>query len=156
MTVGGRISPRTVLASSIIKLSLNELAIRTSRSDRENYVDGNAQFLFEYAAGGDESFEGVCDGRKKRPTEIPIILAEPNNPAGPKRKVQRLRAQDVEGQAGVICRWDQEPVLIGDVQFMDQVEEFIPARLTVRFEVCDRVDEPLTHPWGQSVCYAAS
>ncbi|KZY94215.1 hypothetical protein A3748_13340 [Erythrobacter sp. HI0077] len=131
----------------------NKWASKIRRTDRENYLDRDIKFLFEHEVRGRDNFpKGLTWDVSEWPAKIATVTAErylPDETGG----VGKLLPEHASGHASVVCRWGQRPVLVGDVELIDEIEQAVPSRLTVGFERDDCVEEANTYPLGESVCY---
>lgn len=101
-------------------------------SDRENYVNGDIKFLFEYSGFRNSRRPTLSTiHRRNVPRYVPIVLAEATIDKTA-RKVGDLFDKHLRGNPCVVSSWDKKLVLIEDVEFVDEREIFIPARLTKR------------------------
>lgn len=122
-------------------------------SDYENYADGNIKLSFEFVSRGrDRLADSARVGRVGSPDKIACVLAE-RHVSGSSGEVGNLFFDNVAGQCGVVCHWDQEPVLVESIESFDEVEKLVPSRFTVWLEVNEGIEESLVHPVGQSVLY---
>jgi hypothetical protein len=131
----------------------NDRAKTSCSSDWENYLNGNVQFLFQYAvvAPGLPSSVGAVT-RAKIPNAIAYIHAEVeiDQATG---KIRDLPPQHVTGNSGVISRWNQQLMFVENIKFVDEVEHFVPSRFTVRFQVEKGLKEGWGNPVGESVLH---
>lgn len=65
-------------------------------------------------------------------------------------KIRDLRCEIFAGKTRVIPRWDQQPVLIKDIQFINEIEKFVPSRITMGPQVNERFEESSGDMVGQS------
>jgi hypothetical protein len=130
----------------------NHRATVWSCSDRENYINGDVKFFFEYRGCSKARHDALGWGQGHDiPNNIPTILAEPHSAS--ERKVRNLRDDHVARYPCVISRWNKELVSVEYIRLMDEVEKFISAKLTVRFQVNKSLKEGWGDPLGQSVLY---
>ena len=120
-----------------------------SRPDRENYLNGDIEFLFDYAVDAPINTESEAWDSTHRPSNIPFVLAERIHTVH--RKIGDLLPDDIAGQRYVVCRWNQEPVFVNDVHLMDEIEELVPARLTVGLQSLKCLEEGWRDPIGHSL-----
>lgn len=122
-------------------------------SDCENYVNGDIKFLFEYSGFRNSSRPTLrtIHGRNI-PRHVPVVLAEVaiDKPA---RKVRNLFNQYLRGNPCVVSGWDKKLVLVEDIEFVDEREIFIPARLTMGFQIEKSLIEGWGDPIGESRLY---
>ncbi len=131
----------------------NNWAAIVGRSDYENYLNGNIKFLFEYTCG--RRLDGAEIGGIDilgMPNHIPAVLAE-RKIDGPSRKIWDLSSYDFSGNSCVVSYWGQSTVFARGVDFVDQVEKFVPSSFAVGFEPDDGIKESLTCPMGESVLH---
>lgn len=129
----------------------NDWASKVRLSDYENYLNGDIKFLFEYACGRwtDSAEIGGID-ILGAPTHIPVALAEcaidEHN-----GEIRDLMSYNFVGNPCVVSYWGQRSMLFRGIDFVDQVEKFVPSSFAVGFESDYGVKETLTYPMGESV-----
>lgn len=135
----------------------NHWSQRSRRSDRDNYVDGYIKLLVEHEGrgwNGQTEVHGPQGGNGDAPSDVSSILCEVAaahvNVGG---KVGQMPPDHVARQLGVVAYWGQDLVLVDQIDLVEQVEEFVPSRLTVGLQPDQRFEEALGGPMGQSVLY---
>lgn len=127
------------------------------RSDWNNYLNGDIEFLFEHVGGIGhpltevESCDHVMDDWHL-PTQVSVCHAK-RAIIEATGKIRNLGDDVIATKRCVVARWDGKPVLIDGVEIMDQIEKFIPSRITMRLQVNKRLVEAKGDPIGQSILY---
>ena len=104
-------------------------------SDRENYVNGNIKYLFEYACIRNSRCSTLSAiHRRNVPRYVPVVLAE-DTIEKIARKVWHLFDECLGGNPCVIAGWDKKLVLVEDVELVNEREILIPAKLTVGLQI---------------------
>ena len=67
------------------------------------------------------------------------------------REVGGVWPNQVGGNDLVVCRWQERPVFVDDIGFMQHVQQLVPSRLTVRLEAHNEGEEICRDPMGTSV-----
>lgn len=127
---------------------------RALLSDMENYVDGYFQFAFVYAAQGQarEAYARPNSARQRPPD----VSATPRNSQGSAQacgEVRHLLAQDRDVNASIVCRRNQRPVFVRGIPVMEQIEQVVPTRFTVRLQSHNEVEEVGGNLMGQSILH---
>jgi len=130
----------------------NWVCVAGHRSHLENYVNRDWKFLFEYVGCGrldnanvDSLGSDIPPNGGRRQKEIVFACAD-----------WEVREQPLDltaGQACVVTRWDKQPMLVQGIELMNEVEEFVPARITVGLQIDQRLEEAWGDPLGQSIFY---
>jgi len=131
----------------------NDRAMIDITCDRENYVNGNIKFLFEYSGFRDTRRATLrAIHRRNVPRNVPVILAEAtiNKPS---REVWNLLDKRFGGKPCVVSGWDKKLVLVEDVELVDERDKFIPSRLSMGFQVEKGLIEGWRDPIGESLLY---
>lgn len=132
----------------------NERARITRASDAENYINGHIKFLFEYLGNGNaEKSKRRSNVGTEGPIYIPAILAEVHCSIEAGGKVGHLPPDRFNRKPCVVGYWNKPTVLVDDLLAVEQIEEFVPSRFTMRLEAQDEVEELWGNPVGQSVLY---
>ncbi len=131
----------------------NHRAMVNITCDRENYLNGNIKFLFEYAGlrNSPRTTLRPIHGRNV-PRYVPVVLAEVTIDKT-SWKVGDLFDKHLRGKPCVVSGWDKKLVLIENVECVDEREKFIPAGLTVGFQVEKGLIEGWRDPIGESLLY---
>ena len=112
----------------------------STRSDMDNYTDGNINFALEY----------VWRGRLRNPQLIrgQGVSCDPfEADIGKTRLVHCIGkiGHDLPDHRGdplcVIPRWNKKLMLVDDVHLMNEVEQIIPTRWTMRFQLSESPTE---------------
>ncbi|HWY61433.1 MAG TPA: hypothetical protein VNW15_05985 [Rhizomicrobium sp.] len=133
--------------------SWNDWSKVCARTDRENYIDGNIELLFEHAGCGRNDLAKI---EARHGMEVPlnvfsrIAKSGVDNSGG---EIGHLLADNVAIKTGIIARWGREPMLVESIQILDEVEDFISSRFTVRPQFTDGPEKSVGYPVGQSVLY---
>jgi hypothetical protein len=131
----------------------NHRAMIDIASDRENYVNGDIKFLFEYSGFRNSRRPTLSTiQRRNIPRHVPVVLAESTIDKAA-REVGDLFDKHLRGNPCVVSGWDKKLVLIEDVEFVDEREIFIPARLTMGFQIEKNLIEGWRDPIGESRLY---
>lgn len=88
------------------------------RRDRENYVNGDVEFLFEY--GIVDAFRAphlAAHGGKGLPDYVPLVVAK--RILTSEGKIGDEGAHHCAGKFLIIARWNQELVLVRNVEPLD-------------------------------------
>lgn len=134
--------------------SWNHRSKVSTTCDRENYINGDIKFLFEYAGRGNFQLPTLLSvyGRDV-PTYVSMVLAEVAiDQTG--RKIRNLFSDNITGKPCIISGWDQKLVLVDDVELVEEREKFVPTRLTVGFQVENGLIEGWGDPIGESLLYS--
>lgn len=131
----------------------NNKAMIDITCDRENYVNGNIKFLFEYSGLRDMRRATLrAIHRQNVPRDVPVILAEATiNKSS--REVWNLFDKRFGGNPCVVSGWDKKLVLVEDVELVNEREKFIPSRLSMGFQVENGLIEGWRDPIGESLLY---
>lgn len=131
----------------------NNWATIVGRSDYENYVNGNIKFLFEYTRGRRADRDKIGGGN---------ILGAPNYVLAALAKcaigerngeIRDLLSYDFAGNPCVVSYWGKRSMLVRGIDFVDQIEQFVPSNFVVGFESDDGIKESLAYLMGESVLY---
>jgi hypothetical protein len=144
---------RDCLASRINQFveRCNNWSYWSTRSDAENYVNGNIKFAFEHVRrGGARHAQLLAWNVSIGPRDIPIPTSECHVSG---RKVRDLAPDNIARKPCIISRWDQEPVFIDEVSLVDEIEKFVPSRFAMRLDDMEGPVESHTSPMGQSLLY---
>jgi hypothetical protein len=121
--------------------------------DRENYINEDIKFLFEYSGFG--NLRGApltpIHGRNS-PLYVPVVLAEAAIDKS-SWEVGDLFDKHLGGKPCVISGWDKKLVLIENVKLMDEREKFIPSWLTMGLQIEKGLMEGWRDPIGESRLY---
>jgi hypothetical protein len=126
-----------------------------SRSDRENYINGHCEFFFEYVSGtGDQlsdPFSSHID-TPCGPLKIPFVHAH-RATRDEERKIWNLLLDNNGIDSFVVTHWGEITMPLRDRCDLDQIQKFVPSRLSVGLEVNDRIEKLLTDEVCESVLY---
>jgi hypothetical protein len=119
---------------------------RTSQlSDRENYLNGKIQFRFEYVPNHTERVS-------KPPYHVPSVHAH-CAALEDGREVRNLLSKHSAIDTFVVTYWGEKPMLLRDIELVDQIEKLIPSRFSVWLERDECVEKSTTDLVGQSILY---
>lgn len=128
---------------------------RANVGDLKNYIDGNIEFLFEYATKGQSwQAKAVPDGWAQRPDHISATLTDRHRASDARGEVGDELAKIVGIDSTVICRRNQRAVLVRGVPVVEQIEQLVPTRFTVWPKANDEGKELWGNPVGQSVFHS--
>lgn len=131
----------------------NQWAAKVGRTDCENYIDGDIKFSFEHEIGRSDNLAELASWNvAERPANIAVVTAD-SYVADKAGSIGQLLSEQVSGHLSVICRWGQRPVFVGNVELINEIEQAVPSRFTVRFEADNCVEELCANPLGESVRY---
>lgn len=125
-----------------------EIAMLT---DAENYLNGDMQFLFEFAhERRDDPFKVRLWDMARSPY---YISAAPTNRDGASkgREIRNLPAENGGCDLFVITYWGGESMLSDPVQFMDKKEQLVPATIRIWRKSLQLVNESFTNAMGISL-----
>jgi hypothetical protein len=129
----------------------NNWSYWSTRSDAENYVNGNIKFVFEHVrCGGPKRAQLLAWNVAIGPGDIPVEASECNVD---QREIKDLAADNIAGKPCIISCWDQEPVFIDEVSLVDEIEKFVSSRFAMWLDEMERPVESHTSPMGQSLLY---
>jgi hypothetical protein len=132
----------------------NDRAVKAGRSDWENYVNGDIDLFFEFTGVRNSGIaSSVAKHRRHGPDNVPTRLTYVRADQATKGKVGDLSQQNLAGKPGVICRWNQQHVLVDDIEAMDHIEICVPARFAVGFKFPKRLNKNVRYSTCQSVRY---
>lgn len=122
-------------------------------SDRENYLDGHIQLFFEFVQS---RRDGVAERDSVEmaamPDYITAILAE-RAVIKTGGEIGHLAPDNIARKPGVVAYWDQLPMLVWDIQSVDEIEQAVSTRFSVCTKQNNCFEEPIADLMGQSVLY---
>ena len=127
---------------------------RARSSDMEHYVDRNLDLLFVYSAGQTWEANAVPNDWVQAPDHVAPALTYGHGALNGCGKVGRKAAEVARINATVVCRRNQGAVLVRGIPVVEQIEQLVPTRFTVRFQADDEGKELWGNPVGQSVFHS--
>lgn len=121
----------------------------STRTDRDNYVDGYVEFLFDY--GGSCVLATHSSVRRREvPGECSLgVHGTDVHRAG--RNIRDLFPEVGRRDLVVISRWNQKPVFVDVAQLVDQAEELVPTCFVVGPQAIKCAHKSARHFVGHSL-----